>query len=324
MDQNQNERDLLEAINRIDDWKGREIKYEPVVGGITNPNWKVTVEGKAFFVKIPGRGTEAFIDRDNAHIASVIAANEGIGPAVYYYFEDTGVEVTEFLEGYRTLNFGDVFNKEIFYKIIDTIRKFHQHKETKLPITKTPFEQTFEMMSLAKELGGYMPPEIDRMEWLAQIIEESIMTAGIDYVPTHNDHWTANYLYDGKTGDLRLTDFEYASMSDGVWDLANIAGALYFTEAMDKEWIRGYYGEYDEVEFARFKLYKILNDIKWTMWSSVQAEQSSVQDYDYYEWLGGKIARLRHFWNDPRLDYWLNLVKRVPTFCFGLQRSKNE
>ena len=26
-----------EAIARVDDWKGREISYKPVSGGITNP-----------------------------------------------------------------------------------------------------------------------------------------------------------------------------------------------------------------------------------------------------------------------------------------------
>lgn len=94
----QNEKDLLDVISRIDDWKEKEVQYESVIGGLTNPNWKVTVLGKSYFVKIPGRGTEAFIDRNNAHTASVIAANLGIGVPVYHYFEDTGIEVFECLK----------------------------------------------------------------------------------------------------------------------------------------------------------------------------------------------------------------------------------
>jgi thiamine kinase-like enzyme len=308
------EEELLSALNRVKEWRGKDLKYETIAGGITNPNWKVTVNNKAYFVKIPGKGTSSFIDRNNAHVANLIAEKEGIGPAVHYYFPDTGVEIFEWLEGYRTLNFGDVFNIEIFYKIIDTIKKFHQHKETILPSKKNPFEQTFEMMDLAKKMGGYLPPEMDRMEWLAKRIEDSIMKAGINFVPCHVDHWTANYLYNDKTGDLKLTDFEYASMNDVGWDFAGISTTNYFTEAMDVEWIKGYYGDFEEVEFARFKLYKLLSDINWTMWSSVQSKQSSVKDYDYYMWLGTKITRLRQFWLDPRLDYWLNLVKGIPTF----------
>ena len=307
MDKNEN--DLIEAINRVDDWKGSKITYETVTGGITNPNWKVTVNGQSYFVKIPGRGTNKFIDRNNAHIANLIASKEGIGPKAYYFFEDTGVEILEWLENYRTLNYGDVFNRQLFLQIIETIKKFHQHKELELPSKKSPFEQTFEMIKLAKEVGGYLPPEIDRMEWLAHQIEASIMKSGINYVPCHVDHWTANYLYNEDKKDLKLTDFEYAAMNDEGWDFAGISGTNYFTEAMDQEWIKHYYGVHDEVKFARFKLFKILTEICWSMWSSVQITQSSVKGFDYYMWMGTKLSRLRSYWNDPRLDYWLTLLK---------------
>jgi len=308
------ESELFAALARIDEWKGKTPQYRLVEGGITNLNWRVAVDGHAYFVKIPGKGTEAFIDRGNAHVANVIAEKEGIGPRVFYYFEDTGVEVFEWLEGYRTLTYGDVFNKDIFHRIVATIRRLHQHRGTILPVTKNPFEQTHQMMALAKSMGGYLPPEIDRMEWLVKRIEDSIMTAGIEYVPCHVDHWTANYLYKDVTDDLRLTDFEYASMNDPGWDFAGISTTNYFTEGMDVEWIRAYCGEMDEVMFARFKLYKILSDINWAMWSSVQSRQSEVSNFDYHMWMGTKLTRLRLHWQDPRLDYWLNLVKGIQPF----------
>jgi len=308
------ENDIISVINRIDEWKNINTRYERVIGGITNPNWKVVAGEKTYFVKIPGKNTSSFIDRNCAHIANLIAAAEDIGPAVCYYFEETGVEIFKWLEEYRTLNFGDVLNKEIFYKIIEVLKKFHGHVKTELPVKKSPFEQTFEMIKLAKKMNGYMPPEIDRMEWLAHQIEESIMTAGINYVPCHNDNWTVNYLYNESTGDLKLTDFEYAAMSDACWDAADMSSSNYFHEAMDKEWIRNYYGEFDELLFARLKLYKILVDIRWSMWSIVQSRQSSVQDFDYMQWFGTKMCRLRQFWNDPRLDYWLKLVRGVSGF----------
>jgi thiamine kinase-like enzyme len=310
----QNEKDLLNVINSIDDWRNEDVKYEPVIGGITNPNWKVKVGDQSYFVKIPGRGTETFIDRNNAHIANKVAAELGIGVPIYYYFEDTHVEVFEFLDCYRTLNYGDVFNSEIFYKIIDTVRKFHQYKKQSLPLTQTPFEQTFHFICLARQMNCYLPPEIDRMEWLAKKIEEAIMVSGIDYVPTHNDFWTANFLFNQSTGDLRLVDYEYACMSDECWDFSDISGTNNFTEAMDVELIRYYYGEFNEKKFARMKLYKILKEIGWSMWCVIQAKQSSVQNYDYFEWFGTKMCRLRLFWNDPRLDYWLNLIKGTPIF----------
>ncbi|UCF92621.1 MAG: phosphotransferase [Desulfobacterales bacterium] len=310
----QNEKNLWNVIDRIQDWKGQDIIYDRVTGGITNPNWKVSVNGDAFFVKIPGKETERFIDRVNCHEANRIASETGIGPRTCYFFEDTGVEIFEWLEGYQTLKFGAVFEEEKFYKMIDLIRKFHRYTETRLPLTQTIFEQTFTMMQLAKKIRGYIPKEIDRMEWLARQIETAILTAGIAYVPCHNDVYTNNYVWNDQKQDMRLLDFEYASMNDAFYDLAAWATTNYFTEAMDKELIRYYCGEYDEKNYARFKLYKIQSEIKWAMWSCVQAVNSTIKDFDFHNWLGAKMARLRYFWSDPRLDYWLDLLKGVPIF----------
>ena len=93
-----------EAIARIDDWKGKEISYEVVPGGLTNPNFKVTVDGENWFLKIPGEGTD-FIDRDNCHMANLIASETGVGPKAGWYDE------VEAMQGrYNTYYAGEVMS----------------------------------------------------------------------------------------------------------------------------------------------------------------------------------------------------------------------
>ena len=309
-----NQDKVLNIIDRIDEWKGKETRFEAVTGGITNINWKVTVDADSYFVKIPGIGTEEFIDRHNCHQANLIAEVTGAGPRVFYFFDDTGVEVFQWLEGFRVLKYGDTFEEKKFYKMVDTLKKFHQYKEKELPLFQTIIEQTFKMLKMALELNLYIPIEIKRMEWTAKQIEEAIMTAGIDFAPCHNDVYTNNFVWNEKKQEMKLIDFEYSSMSDPYYDLACWSSGNYFSEAMDKELIRYYCGEYDEKIFARFKLYKILTEIKWSMWSCVQAAKSNIEDADYVNWLNGKMARLRYFWSDPRLDYWLDLLNGAPIF----------
>lgn len=304
------EKALIENLNRIDEWKGLDVTYEPVPGGITNPNFKVTVDGKSFFVKIPGTGTEAFIDRENCHIANEIAAEVGVGPKVYYYFTDTKVEVFEWLEGYRKMTWGDPYkNKEFFLKSIDAIRAFNDYKKKQLPLTQTAFDQTFQMMKMAKELNSYLPPEFERMEWLTHRIEEAILTGGIDYKPCHNDYWCNNIFWNEEKKDVKILDFEYASMNDECYDMGIYSAINFFTEEMDVAYIKRYYKGWNEEKFARLKLYKIIADIKWGMWAVVQDKISTI-NFDYIDWFCRKYARLWSYMNDPRLDYWLNLVKR--------------
>ena len=300
---------IVAVIEKVESWRGRHYEYNRVPGGKTNLNWQVTVDGEKFFVKIPGVGTEVFIDRKNCHEANLIAQNTGIGPKIFKFFEETGVEIFEWIENCQPVKFGDVFNEEKFYKMLNVARKFHKYKDISLPLTQTAFEQTEEMLRIAKSLKGHIPAEIDRIEWLVSSIKEAITTAGIDYVPCHNDFWSANFVWIEESRSMILLDYEYASMNDACYDLGIWSAVNYFTEAMDHELIRYYYGRHDEEKFARLKLYKILQDIKWAMWSCVQAVNSPVKDFDYFEWLGAKMARLRSFWNDPRLDYWFNLLK---------------
>jgi thiamine kinase-like enzyme len=308
------EKELLDNIARIDGWNGNNIRYEPVPGGITNNNWKVEYGGKRYFVKIPGKGTNAFIDRNNCHAANRIAQNTGIGPKVYYFFPDNGVEVFEWIEGYVPMRFGDVFVAEKIYKMIDAIKKFHQYRDIRLPLVQNAFEQTVHMIKLARELKGYIPKEIDRMEWLVKSIENAVLTAGIDFVPCHNDLWSSNYVWNEKEKDVMLLDYEYSSMNDFCYDFGIWTATNYFDEGMERELVSYYLGEFDEKIFARIKLYKIVQDIKWAMWSCVQAVNSPVTEYDYFQWLGTKMSRLRLFWSDPRLDYWISVVKGTGVF----------
>ena len=116
-----------------------------------------------------------------------------------------------------------------------------------------------------------------------------------------------------ETDDLKIIDYEYASMNDPYVDLGLISAVNYFTEDMDVEMMKIYGGgKVDERAFARMKLNKIACDIKWAYWALYQAASSNVE-FDYMNWYGQKMARLQHFWLDSRLDYWLDVAREKST-----------
>ena len=193
-----------EAIARVDDWKGKKVSYTPVAGGITTPNFKVNVDGTNYFLKIPGAGTD-FIDRPNCHIANMIASETGAGPKVCYYFEDTGVEIFEWLEGYRTVTYGDVYYEDVLKQIAENIAKFHNIPGKTMPLTQSVFEQAWDMIDRAKK-GNYLPPWHDKMEYLLKTIEAAFQKHGMELKPCHNDFWTNNMMYNEETGDLKIID----------------------------------------------------------------------------------------------------------------------
>jgi len=65
------ERNVESAIGRVPQWRSREASYIPLVGGLMNQNWLVEVAGdpRRYFIKVPGEGSEMFIDRVAANAA---------------------------------------------------------------------------------------------------------------------------------------------------------------------------------------------------------------------------------------------------------------
>ena len=94
-----------DIIARIDDWKGKDVRYEELGGGITNHNYIVWVDGgpekggKKYVMRVPGIGTDMFIDRDVERDCMIQAAKVGVGPAVAYQIDPEGALVIDFVEG---------------------------------------------------------------------------------------------------------------------------------------------------------------------------------------------------------------------------------
>ena len=95
---------IEEVVTKIDDWKGRNVSIHPLSGGLTNTNFKVQVDGKPYFVRVPGKSTDLLaIDRNNEYHNTKAAAEAGVGPKVLYHLPEYSVMVLEFLDG-RTMS----------------------------------------------------------------------------------------------------------------------------------------------------------------------------------------------------------------------------
>ena len=95
-----------ELIARIDEWKGKEIRWEELGGGITNHNYIVWVNGGwgnpgggKYVLRVPGVGTDMFIDRDVERQCMIEAATVGVGTAVTHVIEPEKAMAIEFVDG---------------------------------------------------------------------------------------------------------------------------------------------------------------------------------------------------------------------------------
>ena len=96
-----------------------------MTGGLTNKNFRVDVEGQAFFVRIPGADTELLaVDRDNEYHSSKAAADAGIGPKVLYHLPDHKVMILEFING-KTMSIETLSAPGMPTRIAQSLKKLH-------------------------------------------------------------------------------------------------------------------------------------------------------------------------------------------------------
>ena len=293
-------------VGKWPDWVGRNLRYCPVSGGISNTNWRVHVEGspRDFFVKIPGRGTERFIQRDAAHEASVKAHACGYGVPVVGFMIDEGVEIFEFVDGWRTSSNLDFLNRDVRHNAVRALRAFNDSGP--LALTKTVFDMIDEHVSQVAELGSWKPRDLAWMLAQRDEARAAMDASGMDLVPCMNDTLAGNFMI-GPRDEIVILDLEYASNNERAYELALWFGEMFFADDIEREMIEAYYGTWTVARHARVSVLRALADVKWATWAMVQ-ESLSTLDFDFRKYGLWKYNRARIALHHPDWPNWLRLL----------------
>lgn len=299
------ERRIEAAIALVPGWRNRPAAYAPVTGGISNANWRVSVEGAPadYFVKIPGDGTDMFVDRRNALEAGARASRLGIGPPVVPV-PGSLLEVTEFVTDRRSCTHSDFQDRAVCRAAIDTYRTLHGAEL--LSGTKTIFDMIDEHLEQAAELGAWLPPDFAWIMREYRTARAALEAAGLDLVPCFNDPMAGNFMIDaGKT--IMLVDYEFAANNDRCYDLGIWFGECFFDADTERHLVEHYFGRVEEAVVARIAVHKALADIKWALWSFIQ-EKLSALEFDYRKYGVWKLLRLRTLMRGPA---WPEHIRRL-------------
>jgi thiamine kinase-like enzyme len=301
------ERAVEKVVAEIPRWAGRRVHYAPVPGGLSNSNWRLTVEGepKRFFLKIPGAGTEAFIDRDVANQAAARAGALSIGPEMVLFDPASGVEVIEFLEGYRACTTGDFKRPELPHQVMDLYRVLHSAEP--LGLTKTVFDMIDEHLGQARELDVRLPRDIDGLLAEYGAARQAVLASGLDLAPCHNDPMPGNFLI-AADSPMKMVDFEFASNNERAYEIAVLLTEMFYGERETLELIEAYYGRASWDVAARVQVFGALADLKWGLWGCVTNKLNSAWDFDYHKYGVWKLMRCRIKMADPRWAFWLSAL----------------
>ena len=241
---------------------------EPLGGGITNHNFKVTAGGEAFVLRIGGKDTDLLgIDRGHEHAAATVAAALGVGPEVVAFVD--GCLVTRFIDGRPVPP--EQMPAHVVGEILCAV-----HDGPPFPAWFDSFRVVDTYRRTAEERGVTIPSAYAEAARRAEAIEPKSAARAVR--PCHNDLLNANFIDDGMR--LRIVDWEYAGMGDPFFDLGNFAVNHELDEQREVALLEAYSGAAREEELAALHEMRFMSDFREAMWGVVQQAISDV-DFDF-------------------------------------------
>lgn len=263
------------------------------LGGLTNRVYRV---GR-YCLRLPGKGTEEYIDRANEAVAAAAAARAGVSPGVIHADPATGVMVTRFIEGAVTMS------PEGFRERPGTparagaaFRRLHG--------SGAVFPFRFELFAMIDDyLGILATRDVTLPEGYHDVVAEAgavraaLAAHPLPLAPCHCDPLCENFLDTGEA--MWIVDWEYSGMNDPMWDLGDLSVEARFDEAQEEEMMRAYFGGPPSArDRGRMVIYKAMCDLLWTLWGLIQLANGNPAD-DFRAYADGRFARCKALMSTP-------------------------
>jgi thiamine kinase-like enzyme len=294
---------IARIVSQIPGWSVERAVVTPLLGGITNQNYRVDIDGGSFVLRVGGKGTHLLgIDRERESICSMLASDIGVAPHVLHFLPGEDALVTYFITG-TPITAESAAQPEILRRIVSSMQRYHAGRD--FPGAFSPFETVRNYHQLALQYGVTFPDTLPGVFALMARIEEALRPVQ-QSKPCHNDLLATNFIDDGST--IWIIDWEYAGMGDPFFDLGNFT----VNQALDSDgcelFLRYYFGEVRRADLAHLHLMRLGSDLRESFWGFLQMGISEL-DFDYREYAHHHLNRFLHNVENSPFEKWLEDIK---------------
>jgi thiamine kinase-like enzyme len=257
------------------------------LGGLTN---RVFRAGEAV-LRLPGAGTEEYIDRGNEAVAARAAALAGVAPGLLHADAASGLMATRYIDGAVTMS-------PAAFRARPGAPARAGAAFRRLHASGAAFPFRFELFAM---IDGYLGILAGKDVALPEGYHDVVAEAGAvraalaahpaPLAPCHCDPLCENFLDTGER--MWIVDWEYAGMNDPMWDLGDLSVEAGFDAAEDEAMLGAYFGGRPAAfDRGRMVIYKAMCDLLWTLWGLIQLANGNPAD-DFRAYADGRFARCR-------------------------------
>ena len=295
-------KDIYDVIQMVDAWKDKEYAIEELTKGITNKNFKVTIEGKSYVVRIPGKGSDVFIDREVEYHNTLAASDVGVGALIYEYFKPDYIAIAEFIDG-EVMSVPSFEDKERIVKAVRAIKRVNMRAKF---ISKfIMFDKFDEYFEIIRKHNIKVPENFGDALVFVNRVRGKFLKTMPELAACHNDLLAENFIDQGER--MRIIDWELSGINDVCFELGDFSVEQEFGEDEDVLMIETYFGNFDEKKCARMSLYKSMADILWTLWAAIQNHFSELE-FDFWEYGMNRFNRAMIALNSDNFSRWIRAV----------------
>jgi thiamine kinase-like enzyme len=300
---------VQKIIERVPAWQGAAQIEVARIAGLTNRNYRVTVDGEHFALRVSGPNTARLgINRTYELAALRSAEAAGLGPQVVTFLPPEGHLVTRWVEG-RHWDVSEYRTAEHVRLLTETVK--HIHAMPANGAVFSPFQRINSFLEIARSFNVPLPLDLashldgmhaietdqqnDRTEWQRMC---------------HNDLVSVNYLYIENKKSIVVLDWEFSGLGDIYYDLATV---VYTHDSdgpippeLELEMLQCYFGTVTPLQQRRLQGMKYMLMLFSGLWGLAQYGMQTaglipaVEGFDYLEFaeylFANDIRKLKEQW----------------------------
>jgi thiamine kinase-like enzyme len=279
-------------------WQGK-VDIEPLSGGMTNLNFKVTDGADQYVVRFGEDDPIHLISRRNEIASSRAAFDIGVSPELVHH--EAGILVARFIDG-KVFDESDVRIDHNLERIVELLQRFHHE----LPKRFNEVAVMFWVFQVLRHYNNLLvqgeSAHAARLPELASIGAELEAAVGpVEIVFGHNDLLPANFIDDGNK--IWLIDFDYAGFNSPLFDLSNLASNNELSDAQERTMLEQYFGSPpDQAKLSSYHAMKCASLLRETMWSMVSELYSRVE-MDFADYTQKNLVRFETVYAEYKNNY---------------------
>ena len=250
-------------------------KIEPL-GGMTNHNFKVELNGERYVFRLPGEGCSCFVNRKNENQNVQLIQNLKIDAKIIHFNENSGVKIAKYIDGAETLNPTTALKYK--NKVAAILKKLH-NSNLSFGNQFNVFNEIIKYELEIEKLTSRKYPNYEVVRKKVFDLKKILENTGVHLVSCHNDTVPENFII--SNGQMYLIDWEYSGMNEKEWDIGAFCLECNFSKQETKEFIDVYFeGKATKENKMKVLIYQICQDFLWSLWTILKEENG--EDFGDY------------------------------------------